>query len=156
MKKRKTRGTVLIIEDSPSEAYLLSELFKEEGWDVKRASSIRMMKRLDCTFFFMIVLDYHLPGVSGLDAIKVVRETFPKTAILVYTGNSDPSLSIPSLNAGADEWFVKGQHNGDLLEIMRAGYLRRRHREKCKTCPTCEISHNECFSEETEKIIRAG
>ena len=68
----------------------------------------------------MIVLDLDLPGKSGLDICKHVRELNISTPILVLTGNGDVETKVTLFNAGADDYLVKPFAFKELLGRIRA------------------------------------
>lgn len=55
----------------------------------------------------VIVSDYQMPGMSGLELLKQIRETGDRTPFIFLTGQGNESLAIEALRAGADDYFTK-------------------------------------------------
>ncbi|MFE6487558.1 PP2C family protein-serine/threonine phosphatase, partial [Streptomyces sp. NPDC057757] len=66
---------------------------------------------IDC-----ILLDLHLPDVSGVNAVTSVRELAPHTAVIVLTGLSEDRAGTDAMAAGAQDYLVKGKVEADLLQ----------------------------------------
>ena len=65
-----------------------------------------------------------MPGMDGLEAIPLLREASPETAIVVFSGFSADRLEATALEVGADRYVQKGKDfdhlRGTLLEACRA------------------------------------
>jgi two-component system nitrate/nitrite response regulator NarL len=69
----------------------------------------------------LILLDNHLPGVHGVDALPSLREAAPKAIILMLTVSEDEQDLARSLRAGASGYLLKTMEGDDLIEsILRA------------------------------------
>lgn len=66
--------------------------------------------------FHAVLLGLHLPGNLCLEAVRRVRDIAPDTAILVLNGLEDDELALSAVQAGAQDYLLKGQVNGALLE----------------------------------------
>ncbi len=101
---------ILLIEDDPTMLSLLSTLLEFEGFRVASlngASGIeKILERMRSERPALILLDVHLPGVSGIDLMRRVRtEEVLKTAKVLMS--SGMNLSIESRQAGADGFILK-------------------------------------------------
>jgi two-component system response regulator NreC len=67
----------------------------------------------------VLVLDLHMPDSSGLEAIPLIREQAPMTAIVVLTMDSDPGFAREALRAGALGFVLKEAADDELLEAIR-------------------------------------
>jgi len=65
------------------------------------------------------VLDLNMPGGSGLDAIPLLRESTPETAIVVLTMQDDPAYARRALQSGAAGFVLKEAADDELLEAVR-------------------------------------
>jgi DNA-binding NarL/FixJ family response regulator len=99
---RKVR--VAIVDDSPQIRQLL-RLFLEaddrfevvaEGIDGQEAIGLAVEWTPD-----LLILDQQMPGLAGVEALPEIRRASPRTAVVVYTGETDPVLSGRALAAGA-------------------------------------------------------
>jgi two-component system response regulator NreC len=68
----------------------------------------------------VLVLDLNMPGeLSSLDAIPLVAERSPDTAVVVLTMQEDPSFARSALRAGARGYVLKDSANSELVEAVR-------------------------------------
>jgi two-component system, NarL family, response regulator NreC len=75
----------------------------------------------------ILVLDLNMPGGSGLDAIPVLREECPATAIVVLTMQADPEYARVALRAGAASYVIKDSASDDLVHAVMAATRGERY-----------------------------
>jgi DNA-binding NarL/FixJ family response regulator len=63
----------------------------------------------------MVILDYQMPGLDGLEAARVIRERHPEVMMLMLTGEEDAALRAASARVGVKGLLLKGQPLDDLL-----------------------------------------
>lgn len=80
-----------------------------------------MEERFDC-----VVLDLHMPGMSGLDAIPVIREITPD--VIVGIVSSDASAKEKAIESGADFFLKKPDEIAGINELVKDIY--RKHNER--------------------------
>ncbi|SDO07931.1 Response regulator receiver domain-containing protein [Actinokineospora alba] len=122
---------VLLVEDDAGDAMLVEELLAEVDAPIRltRAVSLTAAKPLlagqDC-----VLLDLGLPDASGLQAVRELKEADDKTALVVLTGLADAGQGVAAVAAGAQDYLVKGQVDGDLLaRVLRYAVERARSEE---------------------------
>ena len=67
----------------------------------------------------LVVLDYHLPRVSGLELCRRIKADVLAPAVLLYSAYADPALVVPALVAGADGIVHKASPTRELFEALR-------------------------------------
>jgi DNA-binding NarL/FixJ family response regulator len=67
----------------------------------------------------VVVLDYHLPRVDGLELCRRIKDDVLAPAVLLYSAYADAALVVPSLVAGADGIVHKGAPTRELFEAIR-------------------------------------
>jgi DNA-binding NarL/FixJ family response regulator len=70
---------------------------------------------VDRTVPDMVILDYQMPGLDGLEAARVIRERHPEVTMLMLTGEEDAALRAASARVGVKGLLLKGQPLDDLL-----------------------------------------
>jgi serine phosphatase RsbU (regulator of sigma subunit) len=107
---------VLLVEDDDGDAFLVQELLDEAVSSVElvRARTLAEAEaevgRVDC-----VLLDLGLPDASGLDGLRRLAARADGVALLVLTGLSDERRGAEAVAAGAQDYLVKGQVDGQLL-----------------------------------------
>ena len=120
--------TILIVEDEPAIAELISVNLRHNGFAPLWAEDGTAAQReLDAVLPDVILLDWMLPGQSGLELARKWR-AHPRTRavpILMLTARGDEPDKVAGLDAGADDYITKPFSPQELLARIRA-VLRRR------------------------------
>src|SRR5215475_1787991 len=114
---RAGRTRVLLIEDDDGDAMLVDELLLDAGapFSMSRARSIAEARAV-LADEACVLLDLELPDSRGLQGVQVLQEFRPDLAVVVLTGISDEHLGELAVAAGAQDYLVKGQVDGYLLQ----------------------------------------
>ena len=122
---------VLLIEDDDGDALLVQEYLVEAGAPVAldRVRSITEAKPL-LPAAACVLLDLDLPDAHQLQGVHWLQENVPQVAVVVLTGLADEHLGAEAVRAGAQDYLVKGQVDGELLNrVIRYAVERRRFLE---------------------------
>jgi signal transduction histidine kinase/DNA-binding response OmpR family regulator len=110
---------LLLVEDSPTDALFLQEaLAQVPSAQFRLTHRERLAEALDhlsqepCD---VILLDLGLPDSQGLGTLVKLLEQTPRTPIVVLTGLEDEALGVQLIQAGAQDYLVKGQVSSSLL-----------------------------------------
>src|SRR6187399_1741356 len=105
---------------------MLTEYLAPEGIELTSvASGIQGLRSAQRENFDLIILDVMLPGLSGFDVLKQLREAGVKTPVLMLTARGDDVDRIVGLDLGADDYLPKPFNPRELLARVKA-ILRRR------------------------------
>lgn len=93
-----------------------------EGWQVcgeaksgAEALALALQLRPD-----VVILDLNMPGMTGIDALRAIRERLPETQIVVLTLHFSDHLVREIIKAGARGYVMKSDADRDLVEAIRA------------------------------------
>ncbi|MCU1416851.1 MAG: DNA-binding response regulator [Schumannella sp.] len=116
---------VLVVEDEPEMAALLARGLSEEGYLVDTAvNGIDGMTLAAGETFDLAVLDVMLPGMSGFELCRRLRDASPRMGIVMLTARDAIDDRVRGLDAGADDYLTKPFAFAELAARLRA--LRRR------------------------------
>ncbi len=106
-----TAATLLLVEDSPGDASLVTAALGEAGdfevtWVETMAAALATLSRQN---FDCLVVDLGLPDASGLDVVEALRGPASEAALVVLTGNDDEAAAISAIKAGADDYLLKDE-----------------------------------------------
>jgi two-component system phosphate regulon response regulator PhoB len=121
-------STILVVEDEDAIAELISINLRHGGFDVTiAADALQANTAIDAVLPSLVVLDWMLPGQSGVSLAKQWRAAVRtrELPIIMLTARADESDKIIGLDAGADDYLVKPFSTSELLARIRA-VLRRR------------------------------
>lgn len=116
---------ILLVDDEVELTDPLSRLLQRQGYDVEVAADgqvgcdMAVSDRYD-----LLILDWMLPGKSGLDICREVRSHSQTTPVLFLTAKDTLDDRVDGLDAGADDYLVKPFELRELLARVRA-LLRR-------------------------------
>ncbi len=128
---------VLLIEDNPGDRRLMQELLREVtsvAIQLDYADSLGQgMQYLKQTAFDVVLLDLFLPDSQGFATFTQLYQQERKTPIVVTTGLNDETLALNAVQAGAQDYLVKGQITGELLvRSIRYAIERKRAEQKIR------------------------
>ena len=116
---------VLVVDDEPSLAELLSSVLRYEGWDIRTAadgtSAVREAREFQPD---AIVLDIMLPDFDGLEVMRRVRAALPNVCVLFLTAKDAVQDRVNGITAGGDDYVTKPFSLEEVLARLR-GLLRR-------------------------------
>ena len=121
------QAEILIVEDDQSQLELLSYRIVFAGHRVLKASTgNEALEILEENEPDLVLLDWMLPGVSGIDICKRIRadERLSATPIIVVSARSEEFDRVRGLEVGADDYVVKPYSMSELLARLKA-HLRR-------------------------------
>lgn len=134
----KARPVILVVEDEPAIAELIAVNLHHGGFKAIIAQdSVTAQRELDAALPDAILLDWMLPGQSGLSLARHWRKQERTMAIpiLMLTARGDESDKIAGLDAGADDYITKPFSTQEMLARIRA-VLRRRAPKPLGDCVT--------------------
>ena len=124
----KTTPRILIVEDEPAIAELLTINLKHNGFaPIWAVEGVAAQRELDAVLPDVILLDWMLPGQSGLSLARKWRADSRTKAIpiILLTAKGDEPSKVEGLDSGADDYITKPFSIKELLARIRA-ILRRR------------------------------
>jgi two-component system, OmpR family, alkaline phosphatase synthesis response regulator PhoP len=123
------RRRLLIVEDDPTLRQALAFNLSREGYDVATAANGEAAlqsarnERLD-----LVLLDVMLPGMSGVEVLRVLRRDGVTTPVIILSAKGDEIDRVVGLKVGADDYIAKPFSRPELLARIEA-VLRRQRRE---------------------------
>jgi serine phosphatase RsbU (regulator of sigma subunit) len=125
---------VMLVEDDDGDARLVEDDLAERLPAARIARSRTLQQALstitsdtDC-----VLLDLGLPDAVGLDAVARVRAHAPGTPLIVLTGLNDEQAGVAAVEAGAQDFLVKGHADGDQLARSIHYAIGRRRAEEAE------------------------
>lgn len=129
---------VLIVDDSTPDAAMMARyLDAMENLDIVTASDSREADSiLRNEQFDVILLDYRMPGLSGLDYLEVIRRRDPDVGIVMVTAFSDEKVAIKAIHRRVDDYLRKEDLTRDeLVDSIERQLVRVRRRRSATIDP---------------------
>jgi len=107
---------VLIVDDEQSIREAFAHLFRKDGWEVRTAESgEEALEIMDETPFMILFLDMNLPGMSGIELNRRIRDHWPMAITHAVTGYSSLFELTDCREAGFEDYFTKPVESKVLL-----------------------------------------
>jgi len=121
---------VLVVDDSPDTLEVLQRHLMSAGYCVFTGESVaEALEVLMATPVDLVITDLKMPGISGLDLVRHVRENFKNTAVMMITGYPSVEGAVDAIKTGAEEFLPKPFTEADLLSavqrVLNKARLRR-------------------------------
>ena len=111
---------LLLVEDEPGIANFLKQGLEEEGYALDWASDGDEGLDLALTGdYALLILDWMVPGKSGIEICTQFRKSFPRVPVLFLTAKDTVKETIFGLQVGANDYIKKPFHFDELLERIR-------------------------------------
>jgi two-component system copper resistance phosphate regulon response regulator CusR len=132
---------LLVAEDERRVRGFVARGLREEGFEVQEASDGTVaLEALSRGTIDLALLDWMLPGLSGLDVLKTLRKRGDVTPVVMITARDAVADRTLALNEGADDYIVKPFAFEELLARVRAVLRRSAGRASPKlTCADLEL-----------------
>lgn len=118
-------GSILYIDDDATVAGALGFALQRERWQVQHVDSIAAgLDHLSAETPDLVLLDYQIPGVEGLQGLRDILAAAPDIPVVIITGHADSSIAAEAIRAGADdviarsEWFDRNGENPATHRIL--------------------------------------
>lgn len=119
---------VIVVEDNISLQKGIAYRLRDEGYGVDLLgdgdAASDFLRQEDCD---VVVMDINLPGRSGLEVLRELRDRDDARAVILLTARSETSDRVVGLDSGADDYLVKPFEMDELVARIRA-LARRRER----------------------------
>src|SRR5260370_28645598 len=120
-----SKAIVFVVDDDISVREALESLVRSAGFEVESfASAQDFLDHRKPDGPSCLVLDVRLPGLSGLDLQKRIREANREIPIVFITGHGDVPTSVRAMKAGAVEFLIKPFSDQDLLDAIQQAVKR--------------------------------
>ena len=123
--------SLLVVEDEERVRGILKRGLTEEGYDIDEVGDgaealTQLQQKPGCE---LVLLDWMLPTLSGLDVLKTLRGRGDMTPVIMLTAKDAVADRISALNAGADDYLIKPFAFEELLARVRAVIRRAGKRQ---------------------------
>ena len=110
---------ILVVDDEETVRESLAAILEREGYRVFQAESgdegLRVLK--ETPGIQLVISDHNMPGMSGIEFLKLVRERNPNVTRIMLTGDPDPQTIIRSINEGEVYRFIKKPWDNTMLRV---------------------------------------
>lgn len=109
---------ILIVDDDEGLVHFLSRFFSKQGYEVQSSNSgSKALEMASEQSFDLILLDYKMPGMTGLDTLRQIRQAQVKTPIIIMTAYGTTDTAIEAMKLGAYDYLLKPFDREELKQL---------------------------------------
>ena len=113
-------GKILIVDDNPNMASLLSEMLEIFDYESTRAGDgIDAMEQVELNDFSLVITDMRMPRMSGLDLLQKLKDTNPKLPVVLISGYALDEEGSDVLTNLADGFLNKPFKMSDIEKLLK-------------------------------------
>jgi two-component system response regulator PilR (NtrC family) len=115
-----TQGRLLVADDEAAIRESLSEVLREEGYEVTEAvDGSAAIAALQAREFDLVIADLRMPGADGIEVLRRTREWAPQTLVILVTAYATLETAVEALRQGAHDYIIKPLIFEDVLGKVR-------------------------------------
>jgi len=151
-------GRIVVVDDDPAILELVSLLLARRGYQVLTATDSQTALSLVASERpELVLMDYMLPDSNGLTTLRTLRDRFPDSYVIMFSGQGSEEIVVELMKAGAAEYLLKPFNNRTLVERVD-GVLRLREIEQANRALQSErerlLLEIEAWNRELQERVR--
>ncbi len=111
---------ILLVDDSPSTLEVIERNLASQGFGILTAGSVaQAIDILDANAIDLVITDLRMPGASGVDLVRHVRENFKETEVMIITGYPTVQSAVAAVKTGAEDYLAKPFTDEELFSSVQ-------------------------------------
>ncbi len=116
---------ILVVEDDKDMSRIISSILKEEGYKIDRAyDGEQAIKKIKAKDYNLMILDYKLPDINGINVLKEVRRTKPSLKVIMISAYGSPSIKSTAKKLGVYRFLDKPFDLNRLVKVVKDAWLK--------------------------------
>jgi DNA-binding response OmpR family regulator len=118
----------LVVDDEERIRFLLQEILRRDGHDViLAASGEEALRRLQTTFFDLVLLDLNLGGaIDGQRVLEAVKWRWPETIVIILTAHGSLESALDAIREGVDGYLLKPARAAEIRQTVQRVLARQK------------------------------
>ena len=159
MSSSKSKVKILVVDDAQDTLEIIERNLTAHGYQVFNAPAVaEAIEILESTTIDLVITDLKMPGVSGLDLVRYIRENYKDIEVMMITGYATINGAVEAVKTGAEEYLAKPFTDDELLLAVKTSLEKLRLRKAGDFKPDGQVKS--CFgmigqSESLKKVFSA-
>lgn len=116
----KPAPTILVVDDDKNQRLMLAFALRDQGYLVVAVDSGELALELaKKERFDAAICDIMMPGMSGVDTLKLLKQAQPGLEVIMATGYATPATALASMTNGANNYIAKPYEIKDLFMVLK-------------------------------------
>ena len=123
------KAKILIADDSANMRSILKDLLLRNGFDVagEAENGKEVLELYEKIKPDVVTLDIMMPEMSGIQALKEIKERFPESRIIMSASMGQQNLVVEAIRAGAADFFIKPVQAEKVVEAIEKALRHKNH-----------------------------
>jgi len=135
---------IVVVDDERIILELTSMILASKGYEVLTAeNALEGLALIARNTPSVVLLDYMMPRMDGMTALRKIRQEFPDSYVIMFTGKGSEEIAVELMKAGASDYILKPFNNHDLVDRIE-NVLRMRRIEL----------HNRDLRQDRERLLQ--
>jgi DNA-binding NtrC family response regulator len=127
---------ILLIDDDEGLIHFLGRFFQRKGYEVSAClSGIAAFDKIENESFDLILLDYKMPELNGIDILIRIKKSQVKTPVIIMTAYGTTELAIEAMKHGAYDYLIKPFERKELSRIVSEALIVNRQMKEIVSFP---------------------
>lgn len=111
---------IMVVDDAPDTLEVVQRNLVSAGYKVFTAPGVaEALRLLEKITVDLVITDFKMPGISGLDLVRHIRENLPNTEVIMITGYASVTGAVEAVKSGADEYLAKPFTETELINAVK-------------------------------------
>lgn len=99
---------IMLVDDEERFLQTTQKLLAKHGHDASTAASgEECLRKLQQELVHVVILDVKMPGMDGVETLKLIKQRFPLVEVIMLTGHATAESAVEGLKSGATDYLVK-------------------------------------------------
>lgn len=117
---------IMLVDDEERFLQTMQKMIAKKGYDALTVTSgEECLKKLEEELIHVVILDVKMPGMDGVETLKLIKQKFPMVEVIMLTGHATAESAVEGLKLGATDYLTKPTSIEDLLAKAEEAYNRR-------------------------------
>ncbi|MBL7138040.1 MAG: sigma-54-dependent Fis family transcriptional regulator [Bacteroidales bacterium] len=149
----KNKKQLLVVDDTIITLEILQRNLETKGYQVFTAQNVsEALHILEVKKIDLVITDYKMPNVTGLDLLKHIRENYKNTEVMMMTGYASIEGAVHAIKAGAEEYLAKPFTDEELFTAVKKALGNSKLRQTWQKSALSEFTTNYGIIGESEAM----